>query len=178
MVTRVVAAPVCCGLVLAAPGCGGAAREVEPARPRVVILNWSESSGKPGERVIVRVATIAVHERGWSVRAALENDTAAPLVIGRPHTDETATFGLVRAAATRRPGSVPTGLIATRYSPPLPRILDPGERWSGTFSGRGLVRHGTRVRVAFGTFWAYGGVRVAGRRRMLFRVFTDHAVTL
>jgi hypothetical protein len=178
VVARAVAAPLSCGLALAALGCGGEPRDVEPPRPRVVLLNWHEAAGKPGERMIVRIASVAVRERGWSVRASLENDTAATLFIGRPHTTERATFGLVPAASTRKRGSVPTGLLATRYSPPLPRILDPGERWTGTFSGGGVVRRGTRVRIAFGTFWAYGGVRVTGRRRMLFRVFTDHVVTL
>ena len=144
----------------------------------MVALRWREASGKPGERLDVRVVSLTVRERGWRVRASIENDTAAPLFIGRPHTDERGTFGLVAAASTRERGSVPTGLVATDYSPPLPRILDPGEKWSGTFSGRGVLRAGTRLRIAFGTFWAYGGVRVAGRRRMLFRVFTDHAVRL
>ena len=178
MVVRVVAAPIVCGFALAVLGCGGDRREVEPARARVVLLNWRETDGKPGERLIMRVASITVRARGWSVRASLTNDTAAPLFIGRPHTDERATFGLVPAASTRQRGPVPTGLLATKYSPPPPRILDPGEGWRGTFSGRGVVRDGTRVRIAFGTFWAYGGVRAAGRRHMLFRVFTDHAVTL
>ena len=178
MVARAVVAPMICGLAVAACGCGGEPRQGEPARPGVLVLNWRESTGKPGERVIVRIDTLTVREGGWSVRASLENDTAAPLFIGRPHTDERATFALVTAASTRGRGSVPTGLIASEYSPELPRILDPGKGWSGTFSGAGVMRDGTRVRIAFGTFWAYGGVRIAGRRRMLFRVFTDHAVTL
>ena len=166
-----------CAAALTAFGCGG--DESNPtARPHVVVLNWMESAGKPGERLILEVGSIAVGERTWKVKAAIRNDTAAPLFIGRPHTAEPATFGLVGAGSVRERGQVPTGLIATSFSPSLPRILDPGERWSGTFSGRGVIRRGTRVRVAVGTFWAYGGVRLAGRRRMLFRYFTERAVTL
>ena len=178
MVVRAVITLIICGAGLAAFGCGGEANQAEPARSRLLVLNWSEAVGKPGERMLVRVASVTVLAGGWTVRASIENDTAAPLFLGRPHSDEPATFGLVAATSTRERGSVPVGLTATTYAPPLPRILDPGESWSGTFSGRGVVRTGTHVRIAFGTFWAYGGVRIAGSRRMLFRVFTDHAVTL
>jgi hypothetical protein len=174
---RSVSAAVVGGAVLAVLGCGGT-EQAPSARPQASLLNWSEARGKPGERLIVRVARLTLRRGAWSVRASIENDTASPLFIGRPHTDEPGMFGLVTSESTRAPGRLPAGLTATHYSPSLPRVLDPGERWRGAFSGPGVIRSGTSIRIAFGSFWAYGGVRIEGRRHMLFRVVTDHSVTL
>jgi hypothetical protein len=165
----------CC--VFAVVGCGGVERS-KPARLQTRVLNWFEARGAPGERMIVRVASLTLRRGGWRVRASIENDTTKPLFIGRPHTNEPGTFGLVSAASTGKRGGLPPGLTATHYSPPLPRRLDPGERWSGVFSGRGAIRSGTSVRIAFGSFWAVGGVRINSRRHMLFRVVTEHSVLL
>ncbi len=139
------------------------------AAPRTEALNWVEKAGRPGERVVVRVQSLTLSRGGWSVRAAVTNDTSAPLLIGKPHTHESGAFGLLTATS----GS--TGLNATRYVPPLPASLGPGKTWSGRFSGSGAVREGSSLRVVFGTFWVYGGVRVGGRRRVMFRYVTDHA---
>jgi hypothetical protein len=175
---RSVSAAVVGGAVLAVLGCGGGPEQAPPARPEASLLNWSEARGTPGERLIVRVASITLRRGAWSVSASIENDTAAPLFIGRPHTDDPGTFGLVAADSTRKRGALPGGLTATHYSPPLPGVLDPGERWRGTFSGPGAIRSGTNIQITFGSFWAYGGVWIDGRRHMLFRVVTDHSVTL
>ena len=112
------------------------------------------------------------------MRASITNDTSTTLFIGRPHTDDPGTFGLLATESVRHSGRVPSGLLATRYVPPLPRVLRPGEGWSGRFSGLGAVPAGTSLRIVFGSFWAYGGVRIDGRGHRLFRFITDHAFTL
>jgi hypothetical protein len=169
---------VICAVLLAAAACGGRSDESSSASPQTRVLNWTEARGRPGQRLVVRVASVTVSREAWSVRASVTNDTATSLFIGRPHTDEPGTFGLLAAESTRHSGRLPTGLIATRYSPPLPGILAPGEAWSGTFSGPGAVPARRSLRIASGTFWAYGGVWLDGRRYRLFQVVTDHAFSL
>ena len=168
---------VVCAAVLAG-GCGESEREPPPARPQTKVLDLREARGKPGERLIVRVASVTVLRGRWSVRASLTNDTPTTLFLGRPHTDEPGTFGLVTARSAEQPGRLAPGLVATRYSPPLPRVLGPGETWRGRFEGPGVLRARTRLRVVFGSFWAPRGVRLAGRRHQLFRVVTERAFSV
>jgi hypothetical protein len=154
---------------LVAAGCGSSTEATSPARPQTSALNWVETAGRPGERLVIRVTSLTLGLRRWSVRASITNDTSAQLFIGKPHSHESGAFGLLTATAAS------TGLTATRYAPPLPSALRPGETWNGRFGGSGTVGEGRPVRVVFGTFWAYGGVRVGGWRRVMFRLVTDHA---
>jgi len=166
---------IVCAVLLAALGCGSRTEETSFARPQTTVLNWTEAPGTPGQRLIVHVGSVTLRRGTWSVRASIENDTSASLFIGRPHTDEPGTFGLVTTKSAGEPGLLPAGLVATRYSPPLPSALDPGEVWSGIFSGPGVVRAGTSLRIVFGTFWASAGVRLDGRRHRLFRFVTNRS---
>jgi hypothetical protein len=154
---------------LVTAGCGGTTTATSPARPQTSTLNWVETAGRPGERLVVRVTSLTLGRRSWSVRASLTNDTSAQLFIGKPHSHQSGAFGLLTATAAS------TGLTASRYAPPLPAALRPGQTWNGSFGGSGTVGEGRPLRLVFGTFWAYGGVRVGGRRRVMFRLVTDHA---
>ena len=67
------------------------------------------------------------------------------------------------------------GAFATRYEPPLPRVLRVHERWSGTFSGPGRLSNARFVRIEVGRF---SGYRAAGSVPRRFRYVTDHVLRL
>ena len=47
---------------------------------------------------------------------------------------------------------------ADRFEPRQPRLLSPGERWSGTFSGPGRLPRAVPIRVVLGRFVITGKV--------------------
>jgi len=47
---------------------------------------------------------------------------------------------------------------ADRFAPRQPRLLSPGERWTGTFSGPGRLPRGVPIRVVLGLFVITGNV--------------------
>jgi len=108
----------------------------------------------------------------------VRNDTPVGLLIERPHHPGEAEFGLLPldcsdVEAVERAGS---GVFATRFEPPLPRVLRPHSSWSGTFSGPGRLSEARFVRVEFGRFTRYGSARGELPRR--FRYVTDHVLRL
>ncbi len=121
---------------------------------------------------------LVIRRNGWSVSAAVRNDTRASFLIERPHHPGETEFGLLvldsgDIEAVERAGP---GVFASRFEPPLPRVLRPHDEWSGTFSGAGRLSNGRYVRVELGRFTNYG---IQGRgipRR--FRYISDHVLRL
>jgi hypothetical protein len=124
------------------------------------------------------VRRLVIRPNGWSVTASVRNDTRVGLLIERPHHPGGAEFGVLSldnadTDAVERAGS---GVFATRFEPPLPRVLRPHATWSGTFSGPGRLSRAGYLRVELGRFTRYGPSRGAVPRR--FRYVTDHVVRL
>jgi hypothetical protein len=157
--------------VLAAAGCGGTST-TPPARPRTFALDWHERSA-----LRVDVRRLVIRPNGWSVSAAVRNDTPVGLLIERPHHPGEAEFGVLAldSADVEAVEHAGRGAFANRYEPPLPRVLRPHERWSGTFSGSGRLSEARFVRVELGRFTGY---REAGRVPRRFRYVTDHVLRL
>jgi len=132
----------------------------------VAHLNWTEA-GDPhnllGGPIVFRVRTLRIGPKGWTVDGAVTNRTKQPLgiVYGHEAPGHNA-FGIVLG----RSGTGPVA-TATRFHPPVPILLRPGERWSGTFSGPDPIARGALVHVQFGQF----GTLHADR----FSWVTDHA---
>lgn len=146
-------------LVLAlVAGCGDAA-VADFAPPQVVEVGIAQADG-----VVVAVRRLEITRAGWRVEASLVNRTPATWLVTMPHVRGGTKFGLFVAAAAEelrpaRLGQVrnPTpALLATRFRPPLPRILRPGARWSGEFGGPGRIPAGSWVAFGFGRFTSYG----------------------
>jgi len=124
------------------------------------------------------VRKLTIRRNGWSVAAAVRNNTRASFLIERPHHPGGAEFGLLvldsrDVEAVERAGP---GVFATRFEPPLPRVLRPQSEWSGTFSGPGRLSKGRYVRVELGRFTNYGIQRRGIPRR--FRYISDHVLRL
>ncbi len=92
----------------------------------------------------LEVWSLCITRARWAVEAAVTNTTGVSYAIDRAFR----RLGETRVSARR----LTSELIATRFEPPLPQILYPRARWSGTFSTQGCLRSGSSVRVAFGRF--------------------------
>jgi hypothetical protein len=104
-----------------------------------------------------------VHDRGWLIEASIENRTTVTYLVTRPHVRGGTKTGLLVGSAT---------LVANRFEPALPRVFEPGRRWTGRFSGTRRLPQGQPVRVSFGLFFN------GASRPAYFRWITDHSVSL
>lgn len=84
----------------------------------------------------------------------MANDGKA-ISLGKPHTVSRTYFGIARADR-RTPEALHSALLADRFSPPLPRQLDHGASWSGTYTGRGRLPLDVPLRLVFGRFTRVG----------------------
>ena len=152
-------ARACAALLTVVAGCGHVTARTDWAEPQALRLGGDEPCGPAGRAVDVELRRLVLDRNRWRVEAAVRNHTGVPLSILRPHTDET-FFGLavfrghglreVAARADRR--AIHVQLVADRFEPAMPRRLDPGDGWSGAFSGPGRLPRGRIVRVVTGRF--------------------------
>jgi len=142
--------------------CSGSGRESEVAfaPPQTLPLGWRELDGDHGRGFRLEVRSLRITHDRWAVEASVTNRTGVSYAIDRPHVPGGTKFGLFVIRSSDRgewegrvfAGRVTPDIIATRFEPPIPRLLRPGARWSGTFSARGRLRSGISVRVGFGRF--------------------------
>jgi hypothetical protein len=135
--------------ILALVACGASAQRV--AQAQSAHLNWTES-GDPhhllGGPIVFKVRNLRIGPGGWSVEGSVANKTTQPLRIVYAH--EPAGHNAFGIAVVNEAGA---GFAhATRFRPRVPILLEPGEGWSGTFSGPDQIAPGVLVRVSFGQF--------------------------
>ena len=153
------------GLVFAAAGCGSSSRS-DWARPQAVRLGWHENCGTRARPLPVETRRLALRERRWRVELSFRNETGIALGVVRPHATGETLFGLApyRTTSLREvleraeTANAKPLTYADRFEPSQPRLLSPGERWSGTFSGRGRLPRGVPIRVVLGRFVITGDV--------------------
>ena len=131
-------------------GLAAAAAVVAPAASaKQVPLSWLETwHGAGGAKVMwFRVSTIAGARGVWGVRASFRNTSAAPIHV----SDQ---FGLAAFPTRTSTDTHHARLLkAGGFRPAAPpRVLRPGQRWRGTFTGVGKIPRGSYVRVVFGAF--------------------------
>lgn len=144
------------------------------------MLDWHEAPGRVGARMIVDVHRLFVRRNGWSVDARVQNGTTVVYTIGRPHHPGQSEFGVLLLSSPSVEAddlaAAGPGVLASRFSPPLPRVLHPGEVWKGRFSGRGRLAGARYLRVQLGRF------TTVGRREpglpWRFGYVTDHVLKL
>ncbi len=155
------------------------------AGPQTAALDWRETFGPAGAKLVFEVERLQVLEDGWRVRLALTNDTPIAYEIGDPGRTQNLPFGLMlfetgdASELERRNngGTLPTTRAATRYEPDLPPILEPGASWRGTISAPGALVAGSWARVVFGTLVAVDEPRGDAGDEFEERVawITDHS---
>lgn len=147
-------------IVVLAAACGGGSERAAVARPQVVRVGTTEIDGDSGIGFRLEIRRLVITGQGWRVEARVTNSTATIWTIGRPHVPEGTKFGLFVAATVRElqatrleaSGRTTPPLIANSFAPPVPRLLRPGDSWSGSFAGTGEIPAGSFVCVAFGRF--------------------------
>jgi hypothetical protein len=147
-------------LAFVATGCGSSS-EATWARPQVLHLGWRENCGTRVNPVPISTRRLVVGPRRWVVELAFRNETSTTLGVLQPHSPGMTYFGLsafetaswrevVRRVETAR--DIYPRTIADRFEPTKPRLLAPGDSWSGSFSGPGRLPVDTPLRVVLGLF--------------------------
>jgi hypothetical protein len=152
-------------LLLTAAGCGNADR-TPAASAQSVSLDWHENCGTRQNALPITTRRLVVSPQRWRVELAFRNETSVALTIVRPHVLGGTYFGVepfktssqreVRERAERL--SAKPRALADRFDPHLARVLQPGDGWSGSFSGPGALPASTPIRVVLGRFVIRGDV--------------------
>jgi len=133
------------------------------AGPQKADLEWRETYGPPGERVVFTVDWLEVTQTGWRARVGVENTSSIAWELD-PGANPDGTFG-VQLFTTGEPDeleqrnkdqTLPAARAATLYEPELPSILEPNASWNGVMSARGALVADSWVHVVFGTLIAVG----------------------
>lgn len=151
-------------LALLAAGCDSAPQRW--ARPQTLRLDWHENCGTRARPLTISTRRLIVSDRRWRIELALRNETGFTLGVLRPHAVDETLFGLapyrttsLREVLKRAETAEAKPLTyADRFEPAAPRLLAPGERWSGSFSGSGRLPPSVPVRVVLGRFVIAGRV--------------------
>ena len=153
-------------LVLAslAAGCDSAPQRW--ARPQTRQLGWHENCGTSARPLTISTRRLTVSDRRWRVELALRNETGITLGVLRPHAIDETLFGLASYRTTSfrevlkraQTAEAKPRIYADRFTPSPPRLLAPGERWSGSFLGPGRLPRRVPIRVVLGRFVITGPV--------------------
>jgi hypothetical protein len=173
-------------LVLLAGGCGADTEGVPlsdegAAPPQEARLDWKETYGKPGSRLVFQVDSLSVVDDGWRAEVSVRNDSKARFTVGSGPSSLEREFGLMLLPTgdireldrLNRAGELPAVRTADRFTPPLPGVLEPGEEWRGTMAARGALPGGGWARVVFGVFLAIEEPPTGLQDRVIW--ITDHA---
>jgi hypothetical protein len=146
--------------VLVLSACGGTDDSTTASmKPQTVELGWRETASLEERPVLeFEVESILFRPRRWTVRGSVTNRSRVRFAILAPDAIEILEaekqnwtwFGLTWTAGSR---GAPVRIVhAESYRPALPKILEPGQTWTGTFSGPPFAVQGRPIRVTFGMF--------------------------
>jgi hypothetical protein len=154
------------------------------AGPQNAKLDWRETFGPPGQKLVFEVERFRVMRDGWKAWIRLTNNTSVAYEVGDPQATIDRSFGLMLFETGREAelesrnaeGTLPALRPATRYKPELPKILESNGTWHGVISAPGSLVAGSWVRVVFGTLIAIGSTGDVLEDRVVW--ITDHAYRL
>lgn len=130
------------------------------ARPQVAELRWHENCGTRADPLPIETRRLVVGRRAWRVELSFRNETGVTLSVLRPHALDETLFGLEPFSTTSfrevlkraETAEAKPRAYADRFDPSTPRLLSPGDGWSGSFSGSGRLPAGAPIRVVLGRF--------------------------
>jgi hypothetical protein len=154
------------------------------AGPQQATLGWRESFGPAGEQLVFSVESLEVVRGGWRVEIGLENATSVSYELGGGSANANATFGLMLFTSgelaeleqQNENGTLPAIRIASTFEPAMPRLLEPGDSWTGTMSARGALVADSWARVVFGPLVSVGPAPEDMSERVVW--ITDRAYRL
>ena len=170
-------------LLVAGCGAGGGDRRAQRRRSRAAqeaTLDWHETYGDAGERLVFRVHSLAVEGNGWKARVAVRT-RGVPFTVASGPSSLDRAFGLMLLPTgdmreldrLNRANELPPIRQAEHFDPPLPGVLDPGKTWEGTMAARGSLPGGSWARVVFGAFVTIEKPPEGLQDRVIW--ITDHA---
>jgi hypothetical protein len=158
---RVARAVSACVLPLVLAACGSSATTSRDtpvaAPPQSATLDWHEPV--EGTRLTFGVSRFEVSRRGWEARVSVDNETTANLVVGARPLFGVMLFtsdALDELEQRNAAGDLPSVRHALTFTPPLPRVVRSGARWTGVISAPGALAAGRFVRIVFGPFTPTG----------------------
>jgi hypothetical protein len=174
-------------VALLVAGCGSEPRPIPPARaapPQAADLNWVESYGEAGARLVFGVQRFEVLGSGWRAKISLTNRTSVRYAVSDPDSTLAQQFGLMlfqsgdlrQLEQLNRAGELPAVRRAEVFHPALPLVLKPGQTWRGVISAPGALAAGRWVRVVFGMLAPIGNSPRGLPEQLIW--ITDHAYQL
>lgn len=154
------------------------------ADARTISLNWVEQRSKTyyaSTPMTFKVKDVVLTTKAWSVHASFTNRSKLTLKIAPPVGDYYAphNFGLGWASCVQGSLGPECGLKTLDYTyakPKFPKLLEPGQTWSGVFGGPGRPVKGKLINVIFGTFFPPGAPQKDGAKE--FDWVSSHAFKL
>lgn len=131
---------------------------VPPASAKTINLNWTERlpNQSPFLPMTFTVRSVALTKNAWAVHATVTNRSKKTIQLVAPidTNPQQFTFGLAyfHSGCPSNATCWLDVLQATYAKPRLPRTLQPGGSWSGTFGGPKLPPKGKGINVTFGYF--------------------------
>ena len=174
-------------LALLAAGCGSGERPIPPARaapPQIAQLDWLESFGRGGARIVFGVDRFEVMKDGWRAKISLSNRTQVRYSVRDPNSSLGRQWGLMlfqsgdlrHLEQLNRAGELPPVRPADTFHPSLPLVLEPDETWKGVIEARGALAAGSWLRLVFGALVPIGEAPRGFPEQLVW--ITDHAYQL
>jgi hypothetical protein len=120
---------------------------------RTYTVDWTDTA--PGA-LITHVTRLEIRPHGWTATAGMKNIGSRPIDLPKGGKREPIDFGLGVFIDQFSPRIEDPGnylVYAKTIAPKLPRTLQPGESWHGTFSSPQPPRASRYVRPVFGVFF-------------------------
>ena len=147
-------------------------------------LDWKERYPATKPALVFGVSRFTVTREGWTADISVENTSSIAWSVGDPRDAAARQFGVLlfpnddldELERRSKSGDVPALRSATSYTPALPKMLRPGETWTGTIAAPGALAGGLWVRLSFGPFRSIGAPPEGAQTPVVW--FTDHAYRL
>jgi len=136
-------------------------------------LGWVESA--PGT-MLLRVSRLEIWPHGWKAWVSFTNISNQNILLPKGGPASPIDFGLGVFTGINSPRLEDPGnylIYADTITPKLPRLLKPGQRWSGTWESATPPRAKRILRLVFGVFFWQG--RPPAGRAPFFLPVTQHA---
>jgi hypothetical protein len=122
-------------------------------KQRTYNVDWTDTTPNA---LVTHVSRLEIGPHGWKMSATMKNIGTRPIDLPKGGKREPKDFGLGVFIDRFSPRIEDPGnylLYATTIAPRLPRSLNPGESWRGTFSSAQPPRASRYVRPVFGVFF-------------------------
>ena len=122
-------------------------------KQRTYTVDWTDTT--PGA-LVTHVTHLEIGPRGWNATASFKNIGRRPIDLPKGGKREPVDFGLGVFIDRFSPRIEDPGnylIYAKTITPKMPRTLNPGESWRGTFASPQPPRASRYVRVVFGVFF-------------------------